>query len=763
VKSEKQIWVIPYIYKQRVLPMNPAKSLPTWCLRHLVLMMALCAFINGCGNGDSGPVLRTEFWVSPQGDDGAAGTADAPFASLERARDAIRALPALQRSGYLVVTLKGGTYRLKRPLVLDWRDSGLPGRPVVYRAAAGARPVIVGSMPVQGWSQNPGQAACTASVSPVNSRQLYVNGSRAMRARTSDYPASFRPGFFYLDGVAHPDGIQFLVSDLNPQAWRDPYYWGNIPDIEAVLVTQWKMMSVPLASVIPYPDYTPYPQFLPYVPLPGFPPLPVPSQTGLIQMQTEGWNNANLFLSSETNQPGIWGFWQVTRFENSLAFLDQPGEWYLDRSGASGTLYYIPRTGENMATAQVELPFLNSLVEGQGTLEQPLANIRFEGLTFSYATWMDPSMPQGYVSDQSGFHLRGTEHKPNIIGHDPDLVRTPGAVSFRYARNITFEGNTFSHLGAVGLDLGTGSQGNRVVNNLFIDISSAAIQLGGVSKDDHHPSYAGQVTQNNVISNNFIQNAGQEFVDAAGIFVGFTRQTLVSNNTIIGVPWSGIAFGWGWGLLDPGMFPGVPGAIRGQWGTYTTPTPNSKNRILNNLVEDFLQVTWDGGAIYTTGFQGTSMRDALLIQGNVARGKRASGGGNVFYTDGGSRYIVLKNNVSYDNPTGVTYFGPDAQETDQLKYPPYSGLNNIPYGFDFGGCRTYGDIVFEENYVQNLWYFDIVCPYTENGVYYPTNLSFINNFKIQGAQDVPESILNAAGVQNFPQGLLDAKRVQLSP
>ncbi len=734
--------------------MNFAKVLP-----YTMLLIALCALAGGCGNGDHGPAPRTEFWVSPQGDDGAAGTADAPFASLERARDAIRALPAARRNGDVVVTIRGGTYRLQRPLVLDWRDSGLPERPVVYRAAPGERPVIVGSQPVRGWTPDTGQGFYKATVGPVHSRQLYVNGNRAVRARTSDYPASFRPGFFYLNGVAQPDGIQFLVSDLNPRAWRDPAAWHNITDIEAVLVTQWKMMSVPLASVIPYPGYTPYPQFLPYVPPAGYPPLPVPPRTGLIRLQSEGWNNANLFLSSTTNQPGLWSFWQVTRFENALEFLDEPGEWYLDRTG--GTLYYMPRPGENPAAAQVELPTLEYLVAGEGTLERPITNIRFEGLTFSYATWMEPGTPRGYVADQSGFHLVGTGYTPNIYGHYPNVVRTAGAVRFRYARNITFDGNTFSHLGGVGLDFDTGSQGNRVVNNLFFDISSASIQLGGVSPDDHHPTRPGQFTQDNVISNNFIRSAGQEFVDAAGIYVGFTRRTLISNNTISGVPWSGIAVGWGWGLLDPGMYPGVPGAVRGEWGPFTTPTPNSGNRILNNLIEDFLQVTWDGGAIYTTGFQGTSMLDALLIQGNVARGKRTSGG-NVFYTDGGSRYIVLRNNVSYNNPTGSTWFGPPAQEKDELKYPPYSGLNKIPYGFDFGGCRTYGDITFEKNYVRNLLFFDI-CPYSEGSVSYPTNLKYVGNVVIQGEADVPRSILQDAGARNFPQALLDAADVESAP
>ena len=364
-------------------------------LQYTMLLIALCGLAGGCGNDDHGPAPRTEFWVSPQGDDGAAGTADAPFASLERARDAIRALPTARRNGDVVVTIRGGTYRLKQPLVLDWRDSGLPERPVVYRAAPGERPVIVGSQPVQGWTRDPDRGLYMATVGPVYSRQLYVDGNRAVRARTSDYPASFRPGFFYLDGVAQPDGIQFLVSELNPQAWRDPATWRNVTDIEAVLVTQWKMMSVPLAAVIPYPGYTPYPRFLPYVPFPGYPPLPVPPRTGLIQLQSRGWNNANLFLSSTTGQPGLWSFWQVTRFENSLDFLDEPGEWYLERSGGGGALYYMPRPGENPATAHVELPSLESLVEGQGTLERPVANIRFEGLTFSYATWMDPEQAAG--------------------------------------------------------------------------------------------------------------------------------------------------------------------------------------------------------------------------------------------------------------------------------------------------------------------------------------------------------------------------------
>ncbi len=697
----------------------------------------LCGFTSGCSSGGAvgTSVSHTEFWVSPNGDDDSPGTRSAPFLTLERARDAVRALDETQRGGDIVITIKGGNHRLTRTLALDWRDSGRDGHRVVYRAAPDEHPVISGSLQVQKWSlYDPVLGIYQAYVGQRESRQLFVNGRRAIRARTAPYPAGFRPAYFTLFGMPIPMGIEFIPTGLNPDKWKDPSQWTNLQDIEAVIVTQWRMMVVPLQSITPYPEYTPDPLLEPNL------------KTGLITLKEPGWTNANIYLSSLTYQPGLWSFWQVTRFENAYEFLDEPGEWYLNKS--TGVIYYIPRPGEDLASADVELPILEALVEGRGEIGQPISHIRFEGLTFSYATWLSPSSSNGYVSDQSGFHLIGPGHKPNIIGHDPDVVRTAGNVRFRFAHDIGFHGNIFEHLGGAGLDFDTGSQGNTIADNLFTDISSAAVQLGGVSPIDHHPVHPEQVTQDNVIANNLIRQVGREFVDAAGITVGFTRRTLISHNTIVDVPWAGIAMGWGWGLLDPGMFPGLPGARRGEWGTFSTPTPNSGNKILNNLIHGFLKEVWDGGAIYTTGQQGTSMLDALLIEGNVARGKRPTAGGNTFYTDGGSRYIVLKDNVSFDNPQGVTDFGPPSRKGDPLPYPPYSDLNNIPYGLDSGGCVTYGDISFVGNYWLSLGFFN-VCPFSEGGVSYPTNLTSRNNHLIQGVEEVPRSILDAAGVQNF--------------
>ena len=202
-----------------------------------------------------------------------------------------------------------------------------------------------------------------------------------------------------------------------------------------------------------------------------------------------------------------------------------------------------------------------------------------------------------------------------------------------------------------------------------------------------------------MISNNLIRRVGRDYVDAAGILVGFTRHTLISHNTIVGVPWSGIAVGWGWGLRDQGSFPEVPNAEVGQWGTYDSPSSNGENRLLQDRIHGFLDILWDGGAIYTTGHQGTSMAKGLLIEGNVASGKRPRAGGNTFYTDGGSRYITLRNNVAFDNPQGVTDLGRPPRTGDPLPYSPIpSSFNGIPYGSDTGGCSPYGDMRFDDNY-----------------------------------------------------------------
>jgi hypothetical protein len=626
------------------------------------------------------------FWVSPRGNDHADGSRAHPFLTLGRARDAVRGARRREARAEIRVLLLGGVYHLAHTLVLDWRDSGRVGSDVVWSAAPGARPVISGAIRVGGWRlHDAARRIYEARVAVgLSTRQLYVNGRRAVRARSAMYPAGFTR-----------TASGFMAPDGSMAGWRNP------SGIEAVTLTQWKMMRCPVASI----------------------------RGREIVMRQPCWTNVNVF-------PSLWSFQTLTWLENAYELLNTPGEWYLD--GPAGRLYYIPRAGERLVSADVELPVLQALIDVRGTLRRPVSHIRFQGLSFAYGTWLDPSGPNGYAADQSGFHLNGYGHHVNLIGHDPNTVRTPGNVRLAYARAITFSHDDFRHLGGVGLDFNTGSQHDQVVGNRFDDIASAAIQVGGVSSVDARPAHPGQLTVGNVVSNNLITDTGREFEDAAGIYVGFTTRSLVEHNDINYVPWAGIAIGWGWGLLDPTGFLGLPNAVRGQWGTYTKPTASSGNRIVDNRIRHFLQVLWDGGAIYTLGQQGASARDGELIAGNVASDKRPLAGGNTFYTDGGSRYVTLEGNASFDDKPGVTDFGPCGLP-DSLRV---CGVH-IPYGSDRGGCRPYGDLTYRRNYWEYPTPFFSACVYPP----YPVNLVDEANRVISGPGQVPRAIRDAAGLQ----------------
>ncbi|MGE9295570.1 MAG: hypothetical protein ACQKBV_04710, partial [Puniceicoccales bacterium] len=435
---------------------------------------------------------RNHFWVSPDGNDASDGSRDAPFATLERARDALRELPGHFAGG--VVNIHGGVYRLNAPLELLPEDSGRGFGRVTYRAVKGETPHVYGSIPVSGWTLH--DAALNiyvANVGPQQTRHFFVNGQRATRARTSDYPVSFVPHFqedFKPDTsidcapgvpVTGGGGIEYIVDPLNDARWRDPHTWTNQDQIEAVMVTQWKSMRCPIERVTDNPGA-------------------LDPASRIIEMQTPGWWNGNMFRDASSGTAGIWSFWNVNWFENAYEFLDEPGEWYLNQT--TGDLYYIPRIGEDILTAEAELPVIEKLIDAKGSPDAPVQRIRFDGITFAYATWMGPSSSDGYIVDQSGFHVVGDGHETNIIGHVRHVVRTPGNLSFDYANSIEFINNAVLHMGGVGLDFGPGCQRNRITRNEFFDISSAAIQLGGVDNESARPSIRHGGTRMNTITDN---------------------------------------------------------------------------------------------------------------------------------------------------------------------------------------------------------------------------------------------------------------------
>ena len=113
-------------------------------MRHLALAVVVVACCQ--------PAWPAEFHVAPSGSDAAPGTLGRPFATLGRARDALRELRAAGKLvGPATVTLRGGAYRIRQTLSLEAADSGTARAPVVWRARAGDQVRLLGGVPVTRW------------------------------------------------------------------------------------------------------------------------------------------------------------------------------------------------------------------------------------------------------------------------------------------------------------------------------------------------------------------------------------------------------------------------------------------------------------------------------------------------------------------------------------------------------------------------------------------------------------------------------------
>jgi len=251
-------------------------------------------------------------------------------------------------TGDIAVSLAGGTYRLSSTFQLGPQDSGQNGHTVIWQAASGQTPVISGATQVTGWSQyDTGRNIWRASVpAGTASRQLWVNGVEATRAR-----GAMNPGGFSLSGTS------FTTNDSSYQSWA------NVTQTEVVTDNQWKEMRCPLSSI---------------------------TRTG------SGGSSLNVnptcFTANSTNVGfpfngnSLPTMNAVTWIENNMALLSQAGQWYLD-SGA-GYLYYIPLSGQNMSSVDVELPVVQSLVALSGTPGHlsPI-NDTASGITYTGSVW----------------------------------------------------------------------------------------------------------------------------------------------------------------------------------------------------------------------------------------------------------------------------------------------------------------------------------------------------------------------------------------
>ena len=137
------------------------------------------------------PTSGQIYHVSPTGSDSAAGSAGAPFATLEKARDVIRALPRPLPAGGVTVYLRGGVHRRSSTFALAAQDSGTIGAPIVYAAYPGETPVLTSSRVLTSAQWSPLAASQHSRVAPGVDVTRIWEADVSGNARANAFPAVF--------------------------------------------------------------------------------------------------------------------------------------------------------------------------------------------------------------------------------------------------------------------------------------------------------------------------------------------------------------------------------------------------------------------------------------------------------------------------------------------------------------------------------------------------------------------------------------------
>ena len=564
-------------------------------------------------------------YAAPDGSGGMC-TAKDPCSVVE-AQSTARRLTG-KRDAPVVVQLAGGTYRLSASLKFTDGDSGSTGNPVTWRAAPGARPVLSGAVQVTGWKQVDAAKGVWQAKVPtgLDTRQVYVDGQEAPIAQTTpaEQKVTFAaaPGGYATTPATWAASLQAQIGAAAMHGVEFVYTGGNGP---------WTQSRCRIDTL----------------------------SGSTTTMQQPCWNNVTsrpTFSQASGGLPSMSPGTAPSLIENAYPLL-HPGQWYLDRQ--NDVLDYIPTPGQQMSGLDVEVPRLASLITGAGTLAHPVHDITFTGIQMSYATWLDPSTDAGFADVQDNLTLTGSDPaRPQgtcTFGTPPGtcpfgaLTREPGNMSWSAAHHITFDGDTFSHLGAAGLVFDYGSQHNTVEDSTFADIAGNAIILGNTN--DPHPGDVGagnaEINAYNTVQNNVIHNIGTDYPSAAGITMFFTQHTTIAHNELYDLPYTGITAGVIQGHVDNAAHPD------------NTTNINSDNTISDNLIHGFMQVLHDGGAIYVEGHQGQTLtardgsvdRAASIAHGLTVSGNVAYDQGNVnftWYDDAGSEWINWTGNVEWD-------------------------------------------------------------------------------------------------------------------
>jgi len=456
-------------------------------------------------------------FVATDGDDINPGTEQRPFASLRRAREAVRALSERGKEP-ITVLVRGGTYYLREPLVFGPEDSGSPEASVRYVSSPQGSVTISGGRKLDcRWRPfRDGIMMCELAevrTEGLSFTQLFVNGKRQIRARYPNYDPS-EPG---VSGYTDPGGpLPDDDRDPSPGPNDDMTFSSGAPRglrFDPATFTK-KRWATPEEAVIH---------------------IYQSAYWGNLQWQVKALDHGRRIIWFGRGGQQMGAKWarrpcavnEGSRFyiENVFEELDAPGEWYLDHR--KGILYYLPPEDVDLETTTVEVPLLQQAVRFLGTQDEPAHDIAFSGFRFAHtaSTFLEEySVPS--LSDWA--------------------IHRGGTVFLQGARDCRIENCWFDAVGGNAVFVNNHNRGIAVTGCKFTETGDSAVCFVGslelTNGTQRSFPYECQAT------NNLIHDCGVFGKQIAGVYISRAKRITAGHNLMYNMPRAGICIGDGtWG------------------------------------------------------------------------------------------------------------------------------------------------------------------------------------------------------------------------
>ncbi|MBU6173889.1 MAG: right-handed parallel beta-helix repeat-containing protein, partial [Planctomycetes bacterium] len=548
-----------------------------------------------------------EFHVAVHGDDRNPGTAAEPFATIAKARDVMRSKIQQGLTNNIKVEIHAGRYSVPEPLVFGPEDSGTLDYSVTYCAEANGTVVLDGGRPIGGWKKNP-DGLWTATIPEVQAgkwypRQLFVNGQRAIRARTPNHgwceaepiaPIEYDSVNQKLEIQVNTAGGKGIFGHAREFEYEQSILdggvaaWGNPTDIELVSLRHNEGGRKKL--------------------------LAIDSSKQTVTLQPPHRWAPKVYGNDWFNGVPDGRCY----FENAREFLDSPGEWYLDRK--TGVLTYMPKPGEDPNSWNVAAPLAqNTLLAIRGTRERPVMNLHFRGLHIEHVDWELPEQGYGglFCCNVPVFRDEG----------NPGHRFIEAAVEMTDAISCSFVDGGIARVGGMGLVLGERTADITVERNLIEQTGAGGIGLGQCNVGFGYLLAAPEARKGEYerfrICNNYVHHCGLDYFGAVGIALFRMKDSTISHNLIHDTTYCGVVF---------------PGDQDPNWN-FVGGNVFESNHIYNDM-----RVTQDGAGLYASfAHRGTAIRGNLI---HDSSGNPMSGG---ICLDG-STGMTFDHNVVYRNP-----------------------------------------------------------------------------------------------------------------